>query len=322
MRQITRIACWSTLVAWVVLPAGARGQTSSPQAKELIKEFDQDQDGKLGNAELERALQALFPQTREYVRVIKSEKGTPIALETSVASLESRDGEVQVDLLGAIHVADASYYRELNKRFRDYDVVLYELVAPEGTRVPRGGQKAQHPVGRMQQGIKGLLELAFQLDHIDYTRENLVHADMSPEEFSKSMKDRGESFVQILFRMMGQAAAKSSDQDRPSDFDLIRALFASDRALRLKRVMATQFQDIEAQMQVLEGPNGSTLVGERNKKALSVLRKEMEKGHKKIGIFYGAAHMPDISRRLQEDFGMRPTDEEWLKAWDMSTESR
>ena len=49
-----------------------------------------------------------------------------------------------------------------------------------------------------------------------------------------------------------------------------------------------------------------------------MLRKELAKGNKKIGIFYGAAHMPDMSRRLQADFGLRPTTEEWVKAWDMS----
>ena len=224
MKQVLRITCWSSLAVMVVLPSLARGQVQSPKAEELIKQFDQDRDGKLNNAELDQALLSLFPQTREYVRVTKNKSGTPVALETSVSSLASPDGEVQVDLIGAVHVADLAYYRELNERFRDYDVVLYELVAPEGTRVPQGGQKSQHPVGRMQQGIKGLLDLSFQLDHIDYTSDKLVHADMSPEEFAKSMKDRGESFIQILFRMMGQAAAQSGDEDRPSDIDLLRAL--------------------------------------------------------------------------------------------------
>lgn len=306
----------------LLLPASGFAEKSIPRAKELIQKFDADADGKLDRAELDQALLSLVPQKREYVRVLKNSKGTPVALETSVSSLESEDGELLVDLIGAIHVGDRSYYEALNDRFKDYDVVLYELVAPEGARVPKAGQKSQHPVGRMQQGIKTLLDLSYQLDYIDYRAANLVHADMSPDEFAKSMQDRGESFLQMFFRMMGQAAAQAGNENAPSDTDFLLALLSSDRALKLKRVMAKQFQDMESQMRVIDGPNGSTLLGERNKKALQVLQQEIEKGHKKIGIFYGAGHMPDMEKRLQVDFELRPTKEDWVQAWDMSTKKK
>ncbi|MCA9218600.1 MAG: hypothetical protein KDB27_36275, partial [Planctomycetales bacterium] len=201
----------------------------------------------------------------------------------------------------------------------DYDVLLYELVAPEGTKVPKGGGKSHHPVGQMQQGMKSMLELEFQLEQIDYHAKNFVHADMSPEEFAKSMNDRNESFLQIMFRMMGQASAQQSKGDGPSDFDLLFALFSKDRARRLKQAMAVQFEDIEGQMNALQGPEGSTLITERNKKALEVLQKQIADGKKSIGIFYGAGHLPDMSERLIEDFKLTPVNEEWLEAWDMSS---
>ena len=37
---------------------------------------------------------------------------------------------------------------------------------------------------------------------IDYKKANFVHADMSPDEMAKSMKDRGESIWTIMLRMM------------------------------------------------------------------------------------------------------------------------
>ena len=258
MNRAIQLSLLTGLGCLLLLPTSGFAEESLPRAKELIQKFDADSDGKLDRAELDQALLSLVPQKREYVRVLKDSKGTPVALETSVSTLESADGELLVDLIGAIHVADRSYYEALNDRFKDYDVVLYELVAPEGARVPKPGQKSQHPVGRMQQGIKTLLDLSFQLDHIDYTADNLVHADMSPDEFAKSMQNRGESFLQILFRMMGQAAAQAGSDDAPSDTDFLLALLSSDRALKLKRVMAKQFQDIESQMRVIEGPQGST----------------------------------------------------------------
>jgi hypothetical protein len=64
------------------------------------------------------------------------------------------------------------------------------------------------------------------------------------------------------------------------------------------------------------------LVVDRNKAALQVLKKEIAKGHKKIAIFYGAAHMPDFQKRLADDFGLRRDSEEWLQAWDLRLRTR
>ena len=58
--------------------------------------------------------------------------------------IKSASGFV-VDLIGAVHVGEKSYYEALDKQFEDYDAVLYELVAPEGTRVPKGSKPGGHP---------------------------------------------------------------------------------------------------------------------------------------------------------------------------------
>jgi hypothetical protein len=66
------------------------------------------------------------------------------------------------------------------------------------------------------------------------------------------------------------------------------------------------------------GPTLNTiLVSDRNQAALKVFQKELAKGRKKIGIFYGAAHMPDFEQRLREEFGLRRQSEQWLTAWDL-----
>jgi hypothetical protein len=245
-------------------------------------------------------------------------------METSVVRYVAPAGtqhpQVTVELVGAVHVGEADYYRKLNKLFAKYDVLLYELVAPEGTRVPKGGGRGTggHPVGALQNGIKSMLGLEHQLTAIDYTKENFVHADMSPQEFAQTMKDRGESFTQIFFRMMGQSMAKQSqDPSGTSDVKLLMAFFAKDRKLRLKRIMAQQFEDLEGSMRVFEGPDGSTLISERNKRALAVLADQIEAGKRRIGIFYGAGHLPDMERRLIADFGMRRAKVRWVEAWDL-----
>jgi hypothetical protein len=146
----------------------------APSAEEWIRTFDKDHDGKLDLQELERALAAGDRSDVTFLRVVRDGKGEPTSLQTAVASYRSAKGNLQVDLIGAIHVADKAYYEQLNELFRDYDVVLYELIAPEGTRIPRGGQSSDHPVGRMQRAIKSMLDLSFQLDEIDYTAKRLA----------------------------------------------------------------------------------------------------------------------------------------------------
>lgn len=254
-----------------------------------------------------------------YLRIIRNDRDEPIAMQTSVVTFRPKQAsEVTVDLIGAVHVADASYFRQLNALFRQYDALLYELVAPEDHNVPTGG-RSQHPVGQMQQGLKSMLDLDYQLEQIDYTKRNFVHADMSPEEFSRVMSERGESFLQMMMRMMGAALVLQRTNGGGSDADILFALFASDRSLRLKRIMSTQFGDLEGTMSVLEGEDGSTIIGQRNRKALEVLRRQLNKGKKRIGIFYGAGHLPDMEERLAEGFGFYPDEKsiKWLTAWDM-----
>ncbi|MEM8944522.1 MAG: hypothetical protein AAGD11_05000 [Planctomycetota bacterium] len=265
----------------------------------------------------------------EWVRLRRDGKGRPLALEVAVVRYVSEQyankapakAPEYVDLVGAIHVGDLSYYRELNRRFRGYDALLYELVAPKGTKVERGrGTSSAHPLGAVQNGMKSMLELEHQLEKIDYTRPNFVHADLSPEEFFQSMEDKDESFLQLLFRMMGQGIAAQSQQaaeGESADLDIFTALMSQDRARKLKIALAKQFSSMELMLSGISGPEGSTLITERNKRALDVLREQRAAGKRRLGIFYGAGHLTDMHERLVDDFGLQPIGTVWLEAWNL-----
>ncbi len=258
--------------------------------------------------------------TGKYIRLLRDEKGRPLEMQTAVVRFTADDEahkNLSVDLVAAVHIGEKSYYEELNKQFAGYDALLYELVAPEGTRVPKGGAKSDHPVSRLQTGMKNLLDLDFQLDHVDYHSKNFVHADMSPDSFSKSMDERGESIWALVFRMLGQSLAEQNKGEKSVDAELLMALFDKNRAMALKRVLAEQFEDLEGMMSAFNGPDGSTLITERNKRALEVLGNEIASGKKRLAIFYGAGHMPDMARRLMADFKLKPTSERWVTAWDL-----
>jgi hypothetical protein len=259
-----------------------------------------------------------------FLRIERDAAGNELALQTAIVRFESDAPErkgCSVDLIGAVHVGEKAYYEALNKQFKNYDAVLYELVAPEGTRVPKGAKPGGHPVSFLQNGMKDLLGLEHQLEYIDYGRANLVHADMSPEDFAKSMQDRGESVGTIVMRMLAASMARQAteaSQAKSSDAELLMALFDTNRALRLKRLIAEQFADMDTVMAALNGPEGSTLLTERNKVALAKLEKQWSQGRKRVAIFYGVGHLPDMAQRLTTDFKLHETEQHWLTAWNLS----
>lgn len=267
---------------------------------------------------------------QDWVRVQYDADKEPLAMQTAVvryttakSNVRNNSRPVTVDLIGAVHIGDIAYYRQLNDRFKQYDALLYELVAPAGTVVQRGrGTSSAHPIGAMQNMAKDVLELDHQLELVDYTKSNFVHADMSPDEFRQAMKDRNEGFLQMYFKLLGAAMAEqgkiASKGGGASDFDLIAALFATDRARRLKIILAKQLADMEGLMISFGGEEGTVIIHDRNKKALKVLKSQMAAGKKHIGIFYGAGHLNDMDKHLREDFHMQPASMTWLNAWNLA----
>lgn len=261
----------------------------------------------------------------DWVRLELDEAGKPQCMQTAIVRYGSKtDPALAVDLVGAVHVGDKAYYDALNERFQEYDVLLYELVAPDGTVVEPGrGTSNRHPLGALQNSMKEMLQLEHQLEQIDYTKPNFVHADMSPDAFFKSMENREESFAKMYFRMIGTSLAyqgRMSSKGESADVDILRALMSDDRPRQLKIALAKQLADMESLLSAFGGEEGSTLITERNKKALEVLKEQLGKGKKKVGVFYGAGHLNDMHERLQKDFKLHPTEVTWLPAWKLTAD--
>jgi hypothetical protein len=261
----------------------------------------------------------------EYMRLVKDDAGTPVSLQTPIITFAPARGEpsdLRVDLIGAIHIGDASYYQALNRRFGDYDSVLFELVAPEGAR-PQPNARSTNLLSTTQEGMTRLLGLTFQLDEIDYTLPNFVHADLTPEALEQSMSERGESVFGYFTRlftasMRGDVLQDAPVVDAPS---LLAILFSPDRERLLKIEFASTMLDVEGFERALEGDTGSSLIGERNERALSVLGDRIARGDRHIAIFYGVAHLPDMASRLESEKGLTRRDTTWIDAWNLRAAS-
>gem|GEM_PF-3362611 len=64
-----------------------------------------------------------------------------------------------------------------------------ELIADEDA-IPRPGEGDDNFLSRLQNGLCQGLNLAFQLETIDYTPSNFIHADLTPEKFARHFHER------------------------------------------------------------------------------------------------------------------------------------
>lgn len=260
--------------------------------------------------------------SEHFMRIRRDYRGRQIALETSITRYQVTNGEgksISVDLIGAVHIGEKEYFEELNRRFEAYDSLLYELVAPKGTRVPKGGGARggvpTNPLAAMQKGMQSALGLEFQLEHIDYTKDNFVHADMSPEEFGESMTNNDESIAGYGLKAIGQGIAMQSAGKSNDSLGMLMMAFSSNKQYRMRKMFAKQIKQMEAGMVVFSGKDGSTIITHRNGKCMEVLQQQIAKGKENIAIFYGAGHLPDMQRRLMSDFKAKRAGQVWLEAW-------
>lgn len=245
------------------------------------------------------------------------------SLQTAIVSYTSPTG-VTVDLVGAVHIADKTYFENLNERFKKYDAVLYELVGrPMAERkelkTGDGAPKLQW-LGQMQEGMRKTLKLESQLKLIDYSAPNFVHADMSVDRFFESQVEKKENFLTLWLRAIQAQNAVAREEPPPSMLQLLMIMRQKDGgAMELKRLIGREFDAMEKLMAGIETQGGTTIIGERNRHALEVMDQEIQAGKKHLAIFYGAAHLPDMEARLFER-GFKLKKSEWVTAWDLPWE--
>lgn len=247
---------------------------------------------------------------------IDSDGHNPRALQVAIVSYAANGGlsDVRVDLVGAVHIADASYYAELNERFATYDALLYELIAPEGTVITPEA-KSDSAISGLQRAMRSMLALTYQLEEIDYGQPNFVHADLSPDEMSASMAERGESLYTYFWKIiLASFREVSRDPLGINGMEKMAAAFKSGKSHPLKVMLAYEFADLDRFSGMLGDDSTSAIIGARNERAVQVMRHELDAGKRRVGIFYGAAHMRDLERRLFE-LGFVAVDTIWLDAW-------
>jgi len=264
------------------------------------------------------------PAQSNFVRFVPEQSEWEGRLETSITSYENVDG-VEVDLVAAVHIADREYYQQLNDYFKTRDAVLYELIAEPDERPGGQVQSGGSAISFVQLAMANFLDVDFQLEFVDYSPDNFIHADLSPARLLETMQAKGENiftmFLSLALAEMANQQMAISQGAPPSSFTLvsiIQALSSTDKNRALKYLFAEELSRTGATLRESLLDDQLTIIGDRNRAALTVLATTLEdRNRKAISIFYGAAHMPGLEAELIERFGFTKASESWLTAWEI-----
>jgi len=245
----------------------------------------------------------------DFIRV--DEDAQAARLQTGITHYEKAG--TKVDLIGAIHIADAAYYKALGDKFTAYDAVLYEMVGDDDAATKAA--PAAKP-GAKKPDLSGLhqvyslaakfLGLTGQMESIDYTRKNFIHADVTLEQFQALQKEKGESILKM--------AEKASEGKKEPDTAKLMQAMLSGNSNGMKLEIIHSLGGADDQIAAFAGE--SVIIGDRNAKCMEVLDGQLAKGEKHLAIFYGAAHFPDMEKRLLAK-GFKKSSHEWVTAWDV-----
>ena len=167
----------------------------------------------------------------------------------------------------------------------------------------------------IQQRMAETFRLRFQLDEMDETKPNWRNADMDVDQLQRRMgltsdpDAEGEGI--ILFDLLDG----SSNTARMASM-FLRLIETLPGAAPRGRLMIMEMLAIADENMLAAGmPDGErmvgVLIGDRNQVVIDALRGVIadEPERERIGVIYGAGHMPDLEQRLFDQLGYRPTGE-------------
>ncbi|CAA6665971.1 unnamed protein product [Spirodela intermedia] len=219
-------------------------------------------------------------------------------------------------------------------------------------RLKASRSKGFNILGFIQRQMAQILSLDFQLDCLEYQDDTWCHADLDYETFKSLQLERGESFFTFARDMTVRSTKALVQPAIPDDLDpwrskllwasrvlpmplfglfiigsvctpaenqaaeypeleaLSRLDFGAAMKIFLARRLTSEFKEITSAIE-----EKSVIIGERNRVATEALRRAIDSGSNRIAVLYGGGHMPDLGRRLREEFNMVPSKVHWITAW-------
>lgn len=267
-----------------------------------------------------------------YMRVQRGEEGT-VSLQIALRQFLPRDTEgPEIWLAGVSHVGETNYYQELEAFLKRRTLVLFEGVGfdkqvfRERQRQLRADPNAE---GSLQTVLASSLDLAFQLDTIDYDQDHFRNSDMTVEEIQKLMLRQAEEgrldgvaesnpeFLALMAAMEGSSWLGAFLHVGVKLLGTNPKLKAMTRLMLIEvlggvRGDLSEMQGLPPDVQELL----RVLIRARNGVVLRDLKDALAESDRdsSVAVFYGAAHMDDLEKRLRNELSYRSGEERWMTA--------
>jgi hypothetical protein len=300
------------------------------------------------------ALFAEAPKSASQLAFIRGQE-TPeklAALQTLSAEYKpASGGGPSIWLIGVAHLGSAEYYKAIQKRLDAQSRVLFEGVGAEKLQQ---GEKLASSSGGIQSQLAKSLGLVFQLDAIDYKRPHFMNSDLTAEGLQNAITERSEkrppakakpddkatpgengkepattsvklpekvdneTFNQLMEAVHGEGEMAESlgalvglmgstpEMRETTKLMLIEALGQAGEIIDIAKAASPDIKDLF-----------EVLITERNEEVIRQLKAQLPKlsGGQSIAVFYGAAHMDEIAKRLTSQLNYQPAAREWDTAF-------
>jgi hypothetical protein len=247
-----------------------------------------------------------------WIRVRRDERAGTGSLDVGVGGFERADGR-RVYLVGAVHVAHHDTFAAQQAVLDSMDLVLWEGVGAH-EKPDEEAMERFDVLFKTQALLKNILDLDFQTDKgsIDYKHAFWRNSDVGINELQAELDKRNLTIVpnEALFRTVFGALFKVIDPTKiPRNEEtgrVYRGLVAplmADTERIFKQAGAEGLEDV--------------LIKMRNRHVMDDLKQVLEApdAPKRIGIYYGAGHFPDMARILMDEMGFHLLGVHWIQAW-------
>ena len=227
-------------------------------------------------------------------------------------------------LIGVAHLGTAEYFQAIQRRLDAQTVVLYEGIGLHDVKQAPGSLKNDAGI---QTTLANALGLKFQLDAIDYRRASFINSDLHVPEIQQEVKKRGvesassggdATFNQLVDALQGTGVMGGALTQ------MIGLLGASDQMREMTKTMLIEVLGQAGELMAMAknlSPEMKDLfdviLTQRNEVVVKDLRAHLTKLRPgdSIAIFYGAAHMEEIAKRLRDELHYTPVQTEWDTAF-------
>lgn len=256
------------------------------------------------------------------------------ALRLAVRDYVPLDGAgPRLRLVGAVHIADPAFYREIQSVLDRADVVLFEGVgeSPDDFKRDPALRKKDHLYTRVAEA----LGLVTQFEGIDYRRDHFVNADLTPRQMlalldadiakggaeAEAAKAAKAQFGELTDMMKGGGSGMTGMM-----VDMMLGFIKGSPKMRATVLLMLASADGEQGLG-MPGKGGARLgrliLEDRNAAVLEAVRaKVAELGpDRTVAVFYGAAHLRGLEDSLVRRLGYVPDSTRWLTAFEVDAAS-